>query len=105
MRMRPSGPIIDAHVGLGYEHHLEMSVDALMTQMDAHEVALSIARPMGGELTVHYIRGNKLCAASSPRILGLATANPWADDAIDVLRQSGNYGAYGLYLHPTRQGF
>ncbi len=73
--------------------------------MDAHDVAVSIARPMGAEVAVHYDRGNSRCLVSSPRFRALATASPWADDAVDILRRAQHFGAVGLYLHPTRQGF
>jgi uncharacterized protein len=107
--MRPSHPIIDAHVTLGYEpfkpYHSLTTAD-LLAQMDAHGVSLSIARPGGNAVAYFNERGNRECLGASPRVKALATATPWAaSDASAELERSRQAGAAGLYLHPSRQGF
>src|SRR4051794_4337914 len=98
--------IIDAHVGLGVEHHLRLEPDELLVQMDASGVATAIARSVGSELVVRNREGNERLLKMSPRIASLVTANPWyGADAIEVLRAGHGGGGVGLYLHPTRQGF
>jgi predicted TIM-barrel fold metal-dependent hydrolase len=103
--LRFSIPIIDSHVALGIEHHLQLDKDELIRRMDAHGVECAIARPMGGELAVHNREGNDRVLAAGDRSRGLATANPWVGgDAVKELARSRERGAVGLYLHPSRQG-
>lgn len=98
--------IIDAHVALGDEHHFGLDAADLIRRMDAHGIAVAIARPTGSELAVHNRRGNDRVISAGPRVRGLATANPWyGDEAVAELERCRDRGAVGLYLHPTRQGF
>src|SRR5437867_3073603 len=98
--------IIDAHVALGEEHHLQLSESELIRRMDDSRISLAIARPLGSDLAVHNRRGNDRLLSAGPRIRALATANPWyGAEALDELKRAHAAGAVGLYLHPTRQGF
>jgi len=98
--------IIDSHVALGQEHHLNLDVPELLSNMDAIGVAISIARPMGSELAVSNRAGNDRCLNAGPRIRALVSANPWfGPDALAELQRCHSRGAVGLYLHPSRQGF
>lgn len=99
-------PIVDAHVMLGCENHLALDADELLRRMDAHGVQTAIARVMGAQLVVDNAAGNDAILKSSPRIRGLATANPWyGERACTELRRCRDLGAVGLFLHPARQGF
>lgn len=98
--------IIDAHAMLGEEYPLALRVDELLRRMDAHGVERAIARPMGAELTVDNRVGNDRVLKSHPRVLGLATANPWyGARSVEELKRCQQEGAVGLFLHPSRQGF
>ena len=99
-------PIIDSHVLLGEEFHLNLDAPELLQNMDSAGVTLSIARPMGAEIVVHNQAGNDRCLGAGPRIRALATASPWLGaQAIRELPRCHSKGAVGLYLHPSRQGF
>jgi uncharacterized protein len=101
-----SPAIIDSHVALGQEHHLNLSVPELLSNMDQAGVAISIARPLGAEVAVHNRAGNDRCLTAGPRIRALAAATPWlGDEAVAELNRCHDLGAVGLYLHPSRQGF
>lgn len=97
--------IIDSHVALGHEHHLQLRADELLRFMDESRIALAIARPLGSDVAIHNRRGNDLLLSAGPRVRALATANPWWDGSVDELKRCRDLGAVGLYLHPTRQGF
>src|SRR5262249_18815480 len=99
--------VVDAHVALGEEHHLQLDARGLMERMDRSGVAMAIARPLGAEVAVNNRAGNDLVLNAAPaRVRGLATANPWyGNDAIKELQRCRAAGAVALYLHPTRQGF
>jgi uncharacterized protein len=98
--------IIDAHVALGHEHHLHLEVGALVRTLDAHDVSIAIARPMGADLVVDNSAGNDRLLTAGPCIRALISANPWyGDRALDEMKLCHEAGAVGLYLHPTRQGF
>jgi len=97
---------IDAHVMLGTEYPLSLQSDDLLRDMDAHSIALALARPMGAELVIDNRSGNDRVLTSGPRIYGLVTANPWyGGRAVDELKRCQQAGAVGLFLHPSRQGF
>lgn len=99
-------PIIDAHVMLGSEHPLTLTLDRLLHAMDAHGVATAIARPMGAELVIDNRQGNDRLLSAGPRIKALVAANPWyGPKAVDELERCRDLGAIGLFLHPARQGF
>jgi uncharacterized protein len=98
--------IVDSHVALGEEHHLELEYARLVERMDRHGVALAIARPMGGELAVHNRAGNDRVLTAGERVKALVTCNPWYGAiGMGELERCKAAGAVGLYLHPTRQGF
>jgi predicted TIM-barrel fold metal-dependent hydrolase len=97
--------IIDAHALLGAENYLRLEAAELLRRMDAHQIDLAVARPMGAELVVDNANGNDRVLKSHSRIKGWATANPWfAERALEELRRSRDLGALGLFLHPSRQG-
>src|SRR5437764_14827608 len=98
--------IIDAHVALGEEHHLQLSEAELLRRMDDSAISLAIARPLGSDLAVHNRRGNDRVLGAGPRVRALATANPWyGREALDELKRAHAARAVGLYLHPSRQAF
>jgi predicted TIM-barrel fold metal-dependent hydrolase len=98
--------IIDAHVALGREHHLELDAPELLARMDRHGVSTAIARPLGAEVAVNNRAGNDRILGAGERIRALATASPWHEkEAIAELSRCHQANAVGLYLHPTRQGF
>ncbi|MBN1488655.1 MAG: amidohydrolase family protein [Phycisphaerae bacterium] len=99
-------PVIDAHAMLGEEAHLHLDAETLLRRMDAAEVTMAIARPMGAGLVVDHAAGNALVLKAGPRIRGLVTANPWwGGKALDAVARGRDDGAVGLFLDPTRQGF
>jgi predicted TIM-barrel fold metal-dependent hydrolase len=74
--------------------------------MDAAEVELAIARPMGAGVVVDHYAGNNLVLTAGSRIRGMATVNPWwGAKALDELARCRDKGAVGLFLDPLRQGF
>src|SRR5438309_998625 len=98
--------IIDAHVGLGEEHHLRLGATELGDRMAGAGIAMAIARPVGAELAVCNRAGNQRVLNAGPAVKGLATANPWfGPEAVKELEWARGRGAVGVYLHPTRQGF
>jgi predicted TIM-barrel fold metal-dependent hydrolase len=104
--MKREIPIIDAHALLGAEYHLTLTADELLRRMDAHDVELSIARPVGAELAVYNAEGNDRVLKAHPRIRGMVSVNPWyGSRAIEELKRCRDLGAVGLFLHPSRQGF
>jgi hypothetical protein len=70
--------IIDSHIALGEELHLHCDTHAALDQMDQHNIALSIARPMGSELVSHNTAGNDRILSTHARIRGLISVNPSA---------------------------
>lgn len=99
-------PIIDSHALLGAEYPYALSADELLRRMDAHNVAMAVARPMGEELVVNNRAGNDRMLAAGPRVKAWVTANPWyGNAAIDELKRCRDRGAVGLFLNPARQGF
>jgi predicted TIM-barrel fold metal-dependent hydrolase len=100
------GSIIDAHVLLGEEEHLRLSVDELLVRMDRAGIERAVARPMGAWLVVQHREGNDALLQAGSRIHALVTANPWAGrQATEELDRCRDRGAAGLFLHPSRQGF
>lgn len=100
------GPIIDAHVLLGEEEHLRLSVAELLTRMDRAGIERAVARPMGAWLVLRNREGNDALLQAGPRVHALVTANPWAGrEALEELTRCRDQGAVGLFLHPSRQGF
>lgn len=99
-------PIIDCHAFLGREDHLGLTPDELLRRMDAHGIAMAIARPMGDGLVVRNREGNDLVLSSHERIRGLVSVNPWwGEQGMEELKRCRDLGAVGLYLNPARQGF
>lgn len=91
---------------LGEETYLSLDAAELLRRMDAAEIDLAIARPMGSGLVVDHRTGNSLVLSAGPRIRGLATANPWwGAAAVEELARCRELGAVGLFLDPLRQGF
>jgi predicted TIM-barrel fold metal-dependent hydrolase len=99
-------PIIDSHIALGEELHLHCDASFALHQMQQHNIALSIARPMGSELVSHNIEGNNRVLSAHSSIRALISANPWLGPvAIAELKRCQAKHPVGLYLHPSRQGF
>src|SRR5262245_46765589 len=99
-------PVIDSHAMLGYETYLSLDAGELLRRMDAADVAMAVARPIGAGLVVDHVVGNDLVLNAGPRIRGLVTANPWwGAKALDELARGRDRGAVGLFLDPARQGF
>ena len=104
--MSRAARIIDAHAMLGDETYLSLDASDLLRRMDAAEVELAIARPMGSGLVVDHRAGNDLVLSGGPRIRGLATVNPWwGAKGLDELARCRDLGSVGLFLDPLRQGF
>jgi predicted TIM-barrel fold metal-dependent hydrolase len=98
--------MIDAHAMLGDETYLSLTTDELLRRMDAADITMAIARPMGAGLIVDHVAGNDLVLGGGPRIRGLVSANPWwGAAALDELARCRDLGAVGLFLDPLRQGF
>lgn len=98
--------MIDSHAMLGDETYLRLDADELLRRMDAAGVDVAVARPMGAGLVVDHRAGNDMVLGAGPRILGLATVNPWwGEKALDELARCRDLGAVGLFLDPARQGF
>lgn len=98
--------MIDSHAMLGDETYLRLDADELLRRMDAAGVDVAVARPMGAGLVVDHRAGNDMVLGAGPRILGLATVNPWwGEKALDELERCRDLGAVGLFLDPARQGF
>jgi len=98
--------IIDSHVLLGTENHLSLEAVELLDRMNASQVDIAIARPVGAELVVENTLGNNRLLQAGSRVKAMVSVNPWyAEKATDELRRCHGLGAVGLFLHPTRQGF
>ena len=98
--------IVDAHVALGTEHYLQLDPAALAREMEAHEVSIAVARPLGAELAIYNMRGNDRLLDAGPNVRAADRANPWhGEAALDEIKRCHDRGAVGLYLHPSRQGF
>jgi predicted TIM-barrel fold metal-dependent hydrolase len=104
--MSETDKVIDAHAMLGTEIYLQLDADELRRRMDAANVDLAIARPMGSELVIDNRAGNDRVLNAGPRIRGMVSVNPWWDaKALQELKRCRDLGAVGLFLDPLRQGF
>ncbi len=74
--------------------------------MEANQVSIAIARPLGAELAIYNTRGNDRLLDAGPNVRALISANPWhGEAALDEIKRCHDRGAVGLYLHSSRQGF
>jgi predicted TIM-barrel fold metal-dependent hydrolase len=104
--MSEADRIIDAHAMLGTETYLRLDAAELERRMDAANVDLAIARPMGSELVIDNRAGNDRVLSAGPRIRGMVSVNPWWEaKALEELKRCRDRGAVGLFLDPLRQGF
>ncbi|WP_279582122.1 amidohydrolase family protein [Fodinicola feengrottensis] len=101
--------IIDAHVRIGASREAALSVAELLSTMDSVGIDRALVAPSEREIAYDNVSGNAVTAAaareSSGRLLPYAVANPWREDAVEVVRVAADAGAVALAVDPVLQGF
>jgi uncharacterized protein len=102
--------IIDGHVTLGQVDGADVTVGALLAQMDEAGVDAALVSPDPRETAVAHREGHDrlldLCDRYPGRLMAYATANPWfGAAAVAELDRALASGAVAIKLHPYLQGF
>ena len=110
MSIGPDIAVFDAHVHLGEGHHLSLSADDLLEQMDEANIERAVVCPVDHYLAVHNREGNDVILSTvrehEDRLVGMASANPWfGEAAVDEVRRALDEGLFGLVVHSVYQGF
>jgi predicted TIM-barrel fold metal-dependent hydrolase len=91
------------------EYHMDL--DALIAEMDRHNIGQAVLSPAGEFVAHATTNGNSTIAAAANRFpgrfIGFATINPWerAAGVAALQRAHAEYAFTGLVLHPILQGF
>ena len=102
--------MIDSHCHLGIGTRKRATVDELLREMDAADVARAVICTVDQFLAVRNRQGNDEVIAAvkkwPDRFWGLAAANPWfAQQAVEELQRCLEAGLVGLKINSHLQGF
>ncbi|GLY71754.1 amidohydrolase family protein [Actinoallomurus iriomotensis] len=103
--------VVDAHVRIGVGRDVELSVEELLTGMDALGIERALVAPAEAQIAYHVRAGNEAttgaAASAGGRLIAYAVATPWlgGEAAVDELRRARDAGAGALAIDPVLQGF
>lgn len=102
--------IVDAHVTIGENRDVSLTVESLLRSMDEQGVDLAVASPSERFLPVNNHQGNRfitdVAGRSAGKIVAYAVASPWLGSAaLAELEEAYDRGAAALKVDPALQGF